>query len=125
MFTEMLQAPWKTISVDFVGLLPKSTHGNTMLLVLIDRFSKCVELAAVRKTTSEVVIKAMRERIITKGRSPKKLISDKGVQFRSHKFRAQFHQLTAFYTPQKNPAERTKRTIKTNIAQFTGTQHSG
>ncbi|KAH8320326.1 hypothetical protein KR067_013072, partial [Drosophila pandora] len=40
MLTQVPEEPWATVCADFVGPLPRSKHGNTMLLVIIDRFSK-------------------------------------------------------------------------------------
>jgi len=37
------EEPWATVCSDFVGALPRSKHGNQML-VMIDRFSKWTEL---------------------------------------------------------------------------------
>jgi len=43
MLTEVPEEPWATVCSDFVGALPRSKHGNQML-VMIDRFSKWTEL---------------------------------------------------------------------------------
>jgi len=40
MLTQVPEEPWATVCADFVGPLPRSKHGNQMLLVLIERFSK-------------------------------------------------------------------------------------
>ena len=34
--------PWESVSMDFVGGLPKSRKGHDYLYVIVDRFSKCV-----------------------------------------------------------------------------------
>jgi len=102
-----------------------------MLLVAFDKFSKWVKKAAVRKAAMEIVIKVLREQILTRYGAPKKLISDNGVQFTSNKFKTQLqkwgivNQLTELYIPQENPAERANRTIKTMIAHFSGTNTRG
>lgn len=57
------------------------THGNTMLLVLFDRFSEWVKLVLQRKTTTKVVVKASRERILARFGTPNVLLSDNGSQF--------------------------------------------
>lgn len=123
MLIRIPEEPWATICADFVGPLPRSKHGNSMLLVIMDRFSKWTELVPLRKATTEGLIKACRERIISRYGVPKILITDNGTQFTSNqfeKFLAEMgikHQLTAPYTPQENPTERTNRTVKTMIAQ--------
>ncbi|KAM8701762.1 hypothetical protein ACLKA7_005478 [Drosophila subpalustris] len=40
---------WATVCADFVGPLPRSKHGNTTILVFIDRFSKWTELVPLRE----------------------------------------------------------------------------
>lgn len=44
MLTRIPDEPWSILCTDFVGPLPRSKHGNTMLLVFVDKFSKWVEL---------------------------------------------------------------------------------
>jgi hypothetical protein len=44
------EACWQSISMDFVFGLPPDKHGNTGILVFVDRFSKMVHLAAVKAT---------------------------------------------------------------------------
>ncbi|KAH8323019.1 hypothetical protein KR059_009923 [Drosophila kikkawai] len=128
MLTRIAEAPWETMCVDFVGPLPRTTHGNTVLVVIVDKFSKWVELAATRQATAEAFLKIFRERVISRVGAPKILISDNGVQFTGRKTRNAIEkwgirqQLTAPYTPQENPTERTNRTIKTMIAQMTGSE---
>ncbi|KAH8366871.1 hypothetical protein KR084_005034 [Drosophila pseudotakahashii] len=36
MLTQVPEEPWATVCADFVGPLPRSKHGNQMLLVLIE-----------------------------------------------------------------------------------------
>ena len=97
-----------------------------MALVFLDRFSKWVEIVAVRKATTEGLVRAFRERILGRFGVPKVLIPDNGAQFTSKHFKNFLrehgvkHQLTAPYTPQENPTERANRNIKRMIAQFTG-----
>ncbi|KAH8307786.1 hypothetical protein KR044_001630, partial [Drosophila immigrans] len=40
MLTRQVEEPFDTLCADFVGPLPRSKHGNTMLLVFFDAFSK-------------------------------------------------------------------------------------
>jgi len=78
-----------------------------MLLVVFEKFSKWLELAAVRKATTDIVIKVLREQLLKRYGAPKKLISD-NVHFTNNKFKAELqkwgigYQLTTPYTPQEN-----------------------
>jgi len=126
MLTQVPEEPWATVCADFVGPLPRSQHGNQMLLVLKDRFSKWTELVPLRSATAESLRKSFRECIIARYGVPKVVITDNGVQFASRNFKGFLaemgisQQFTAIYTPQENPTERANRTVKTMIAQFAG-----
>lgn len=129
MLTQFAEEPWVIICADFVGPLPRSSHGNTMLLVFYDKFSKWTEFVPLRSATTDTAIRGFRERILARYGVPKILVTDNGTQFTSRKFK-QFladlgikQQFTAPYSPHENPAERANRTIKTMIAQFTNDQH--
>lgn len=130
MLVAVPEEPWATVCTDYVGPLPRTKHGNTMLLVFFDRFSKWVELVPQRRATAEGVVKAFRERILARFGAPKVLISDNGNQFTSKILQKYLrdvgvhHQFTAPYCPQENPTERANRTIKTMIAQVSQNQHN-
>jgi len=126
MLTQVSEEPWATVCADFVGPLPRSKHGNQMLLVMIDRFSKWRELVPMRSATAESLKKAFRERIIARYEVRKVVITDNGVQFASRIFKGFLAEMgirqkfTAPYTPQENPTERANRTVMTMIAQLAG-----
>jgi len=83
MLTQVSEEPWATVCADFVGPLPRSKHGNQMLVVLKDQFSKWTELVPLRSATAETLKKAFKERIIARYGVPKIVITDNGVQFAS------------------------------------------
>uniref|UniRef100_W8C7N8 Retrotransposable element Tf2 155 kDa protein type 1 n=1 Tax=Ceratitis capitata TaxID=7213 RepID=W8C7N8_CERCA len=87
MLTQIAEEPWATVCADFVGPLPRSKHGNTTILVFIDKFSKWVEIVPLRKATTEGLIKAFRERILTRFGVLKIMITDNGTQFTSKEFK--------------------------------------
>jgi len=90
MLTQVQEEPWATECADFGGPLPRSKHGNQMLLLMIDRFSKWTELVPLRSATAESLNKAFGERIIARYGVPKVVITDNGVQFASQKFLKSF-----------------------------------
>lgn len=124
------EEPWASICLDFIGPLPRTKHGNTMLLVIIDRFTKWTEIIPLRKATAENLIKAFRERILARFGVPKLAITDNGSQFISKVFQKYMEEIgvnlqyTAPYTPHQNPTERVNRTIKTMIAQLSKNKHN-
>ncbi|KAL7726427.1 hypothetical protein ACLKA6_004567 [Drosophila palustris] len=65
MLTRQVEEPFGTLCADFVGPLPRSKHGNTMLLVFFDAFTKWVELIPLRKATSAHLERAFREAILS------------------------------------------------------------
>ncbi|XP_044317741.1 uncharacterized protein LOC123038114 [Drosophila rhopaloa] len=113
----------------FVGPLPRTRRGNTMLLVFIDVFSKWVELIPLKKATSAQLEFGFRERILSRFGAPRRLICDNGTQFTSRSFRVFCRnngiqlEYTTPYSPQQNPTERANRTIKTMIAQYVNQDH--
>lgn len=125
MYSSATSRPWEVVCADFVGPLPCSLKGNTMLLVMVDKFSKWVEVAPMRKATTAALIRAVRERLIPHFGVPEVFLSDNGAQFVSNKFKEFLgdykirHHLTAPYTPQENPTERVNKVLKTMISQYT------
>jgi len=86
MLTQVPEEPWATVCADFVGPLLRSKHGNQMLLVLINRFSKWTEVVPLRSATAKSLKKAFRERIIVRYGLPEIVITDNGVQFARKNF---------------------------------------
>ena len=67
-FTVHSNAPMEVISADTIGPLPEDEFGNKFILVVIDLFTRFVELYAVKDQTA-------------KYGAPQGLQSDKGSQF--------------------------------------------
>jgi hypothetical protein len=44
--------PFEVLHLDHIGPLPKDTHGNEYILVIIDAFSRWVELFPTKSTTA-------------------------------------------------------------------------
>ena len=72
--------PWKRLHIDYAG--PFMGH---MFLVVIDSYSKWLEVFPVKSSTSEVTISRLRQLFPVLG-LPEHLISDKGTQFVSSEF---------------------------------------
>jgi len=73
--------PWEMISMDFSGPYPVSRRGNSYVLVIIDQFSKFVNLVACPQANAAAVLRALYERIICIHGPPEKLLSDNGSHF--------------------------------------------
>ncbi|XP_056132867.1 uncharacterized protein LOC130109929 [Lampris incognitus] len=80
--------PWSHVALDFVSGLPPS-QGNTVILTVVDRFSKGVHLVALPKlpSASETADLLMSHVFRLHG-LPKDILSDRGPQFVSRVWRA-------------------------------------
>uniref|UniRef100_A0A1Y1JY12 Integrase catalytic domain-containing protein n=1 Tax=Photinus pyralis TaxID=7054 RepID=A0A1Y1JY12_PHOPY len=125
MYFTRVDEPWETVSIDLIGPFPRSSKGNCYAIVFQDKFTKWVQIKAIRKATSAVLIRQFQENIIYQFGSPRTVISDNGSQFTSQAFRKVLKEwgikqrLTPPYTPQANPVERANKVVGTMIAQVT------
>ncbi|XP_058033127.1 uncharacterized protein K02A2.6-like, partial [Ahaetulla prasina] len=110
---EKPQGPWSRIHIDFAGPF----HGQTFLVV-VDAFSKWLEIILMRSMTAEAVIAALRHLFATHG-LPDTLVSDNGPQFTATQFEEYLadegirHALSAPFHPASNGlAERSVRSAK-------------
>jgi hypothetical protein len=100
-------APMLRLNVDFLGPFPTDTEGNTYILVIIDMFSRFVELYAVRDSKSETFANALLKHIGRYG-APDTLWSDNGPSFIAHIIQQLLdivgteHHLTLAYSHEEN-----------------------
>ena len=79
--TRLPERPWQTLAVDLLGPLPSGHY----LLVLVDYFSRFVEVSIMKSVTSELVIREL-EKIFAVHGNPESLKTDNGPQFISTEF---------------------------------------
>lgn len=124
------QAPWKMISVDLVGPLPRSKGGFSFILVVLDVYSKFVLLHPLKRATAETVIKFLEQNVFLMFSVPSVVICDNGSQFIAKKFKDFLKDYntrlwyTASYLPQANPVERVNRSIKCALRGYVKDNHS-
>lgn len=111
------EIPFHTIHADHLGPFVRSKRGNVYLLVIIDGFTKFINIKPVKNTKSSTSIRILREHISFFG-TPVRLITDQGSSFTSNSFRSFVksqgikHILNAVATPRANgQVERFNRTI--------------
>jgi hypothetical protein len=76
---------WETISMDFVGPLPKTKAGHDWLQVVVDKFSKMVHLIACNVTVTAVeVAQLVYDNVIRLHGFPGSIISDRDTRFTSN-----------------------------------------
>lgn len=114
---EKVTIPFHTVHADHLGPFIKSKKGNCYLLVLVDGFTKCINITPVRNTKSATTVRVVREHISYFG-VPTRLITDKGSSFTSTAFKSFIsnygikHVINAVATPRGNgQVERFNRTI--------------
>ncbi|WAR09981.1 YMD3-like protein [Mya arenaria] len=100
-----------------------SNEGFKYILLLIDTFSKYVWLEPLKHKTGDEVAKAFRTIFTTSGRSPNKLITDKGQEFRARKVQELMKKEDIHYFPTQNEtkastSERAILTIKTRLMRY-------
>jgi hypothetical protein len=81
---------WEDLSLDFITGLPPS-HGNTVILVVVDRFSKGAHFGALPPTyTAYKVARLFLDMICKHHGLPRSLVSDRDSVFISHFWRELF-----------------------------------
>lgn len=78
-----------TISIDFVGELPRTARGKDYIMVITDRFSRRVWYEPTRKTiTAKQAAKIIFERVVRHQGLPDVIISDRDVRFKANIWKA-------------------------------------
>lgn len=99
--------PFQTVHIDHMGPFNKSKSGKKYIFVLVDAFTKYVQMTATKDTATAPVIKYMTELMNTYG-VPTNIISDRGTCFTSKAFKTfcektgSKHILNAVATPRAN-----------------------
>lgn len=114
---EKISVPFHTIHADHLGPFVRSKIGNCYLLVVIDGFTKFINITPVKNTKSLTTIKVLKYHISFFG-VPTRLITDRGSSFTSKSFKDFIidygikHVPYAVATPRANgQVERFNRTI--------------
>ncbi|CAF1323285.1 unnamed protein product [Didymodactylos carnosus] len=122
--SHVVQSPWNAIGIDLTGPLPKTPRGNAYILVVIDYFTKWVELFPLGGIKSKKIAQILHDEVICRHGVPVKIVSDNGAQFVAEIFRETLkimvirYRTTALYHPQSNLSERVNRTLKPMLAIF-------
>ena len=73
--------PFDIVGIDIVGPFRVSNKGNKFILVMMDHFTRWVELRALPEVTAAAVCQALFDEIICRHGCPEKILSDQGQQF--------------------------------------------
>ena len=121
--------PFQIINADIMGPFPISKHHNKSILIIVDHFTKWVQLFALKNTNAINVAKCLLKFISANG-IPDQILTDQGSNFQSQVLSELYDLLdihrsrTTAYHPQCDGlAERYVRTFKTAIACFVNENH--
>ncbi|CAF1363453.1 unnamed protein product [Didymodactylos carnosus] len=124
MQSHVVQSPWHTIGVDLTGPLPRTPRGSAYILVVVDYFTKWIELFPLKTIKSRDIAQLLHDEVIYRHGVPVEIVLDNGAQFVADIFRETLkimgirHRTTALYHPQLNLSERVNRTLKPMLAIF-------
>lgn len=117
------------LSADYYGPLPTSTGGVKYLLVVVDNFTKYVELYTLRRATTAATLRRICQYITTHGK-PECILTDNGTQFTTKKWTQGLAKLgitprfTAIRNPCTNIAERWNRQLGNLFRIFVRERHT-
>ncbi|MGH0119484.1 UNVERIFIED_CONTAM: hypothetical protein FKN15_076708 [Acipenser sinensis] len=121
-----VEEPGYMLGIDVMGPFPRSKKGNTCLVVIVDYYTKWVEVFPLHDGKTHRIVQLLTQEIFTRWGTPKYLVSDRGAQFTCGvlievcKKWGVTRKLTTSYHPQSNLTERVNRTLKPMIASFVG-----
>ncbi|XP_058128677.1 uncharacterized protein K02A2.6-like [Anopheles ziemanni] len=115
--------PWERVHIDYAGPV-----AGAMLLVIVDAYSKWLEVKVTRSTTTAATIDILDELFASYG-SPLTVVTDNGTQFTAEDFTSflqrsgvKFHKRSAPYHPATNgQAERYVQTVKRALKAMNST----
>ena len=118
---EYPDGPWKRIHIDYAG--PYKGH---MFLIVVDAFSKWIEVFIMQNTNSEATIRKLRECFAQHG-IPDILVSDNASNFKSEEFATFMRQngiehcfVAPFHPSGNGLAERAVQTVKGGLDRTAG-----
>lgn len=126
--TRVLYSPWTQLSIDTVVTQTRTKKGNSCVLVVLDHYTKYLELFPVRARNGKTVVRIL-DTVFDRWGTPKVIITDNGKEFVNGevasylKARGVYQMTTPIKHPKANPVERFNRTIKPMIAAFLKTDH--
>jgi len=128
--TSIPSEPRNLISLDLMGPLPRGQLNMKYILALIDIFSKHVKLYALRRATTNIILKKVLGDYLPKFGPIQRILTDNGTQFNNSRWKEQLGQngikaiFTTTYHPESNPVERTNREIGRMLRAYCHHQHT-
>jgi RNase H-like domain found in reverse transcriptase/Reverse transcriptase (RNA-dependent DNA polymerase)/Integrase zinc binding domain/Retroviral aspartyl protease/Chromo (CHRromatin Organisation MOdifier) domain len=122
---------WEVLHMDLIGPLPSTTNGNTAILTVVDRLSKCAVFIPTTMTVDAVgLAKLFFNNVFRHFGMPRAIITDRDPRFTSNFWNALMTHLgtslrmsTAFHPETDGQAERHNRTLQEMLRAFVNTEH--
>lgn len=113
------------VHLDILGPFVESLRGNKYILVMVDQFSKWVELAAIPDQTAEVIATQFLSRFVSTFGCPLEVHTDQGKNFDSNLFKT-LCELLQIYRPCSNgQVERYNKFILAFVRCFSQGRNNG
>ena len=119
--------PWEILCMDMMGPLPDNGNGKTVILVVVDSFTKDLEVKAVKDQTAATVTKFVLSWVVSRHGVPREVLTDNGKNFIAKGVELMYEILgikgkkTTPYNPEGNGlVERVNRTIGTMLRTAEG-----
>jgi len=81
-----VNGPWDVLAMDLIGPLPSTKNRYCHMLVIVDHFSKWVEIFPLRNTMSATIAAILQNEIFCRWSSPKSILINNATYFRSKIF---------------------------------------
>ena len=79
--------PLEKVHIDFIGPLPESASGNQHILVIVDQFTKWLEVIPLPSQKAEVTAQALVDHFFARFGSAAQIVTDQGTNFESTLFK--------------------------------------
>ncbi|GJZ22323.1 putative reverse transcriptase domain-containing protein [Tanacetum coccineum] len=117
---EIPQWKWENITMDFVTKLPKTTTGQDMIWVIVDRLTKSAHFLPMREDdTLEKLTRQYLKEVVSRHGVPVSIISDRDGKFTSHFWKSlnkalgtRLDMSTAYHPETDGQSERTIQTLE-------------
>ena len=118
--------PWEVITLDFVGPLPETKQGHSMVLNVVDKFSKMGHFVATTKhVTAEQSARLLLRHVVKHHGLPSAIVSDRDARFTSLLWKELWQgvgtelRMSSSYHPQTDgQTERLNRSMETGLRLY-------
>ena len=127
----VMVSPWPLSmwGMDVIGhITPKASNGHRFIFVVIDYFTKWVEVASYASVTKSVVARFIKREIICRYGLPKKIISNNGLNLNNDmvaevctRFKIKHHNSVPYRPKMNGAVEAANKNVKKIIAKATET----